>query len=547
MAWLDAQNVVNGARASFRMRGALTTLGRGVGVDVQLDDATLDEVQLTLVRAGSRWQATAHRRDGAVVVNGQRARKSYVDIGDSLQVGAWRLVVCDGDPFDEGRPRADDDASPASEGSHALLAALVGLSGDMMRAPTLDAMFEVLLLGLIRLTGAEKGFVLALLDDRHEVVAAHGVEGGVLDARAISDSIVAQVVETRQPLLVGDALHEDRWATARSVVDLRLSSVVAAPLLHADRMLGVIYLGNDAVSGQFSPRHLDLVRLFAAHASLVLVQALQLHRLRDDHARLQARVAAGERPPAIAASPPMVAAYRVLRRVAPFDHPVLILGETGTGKELAAREVHAASDRAEGPFVAINCGAIPENLLESELFGHRKGAFTGADADKMGKIEAANGGTLFLDEIAEMPVHLQVKLLRVLQESSIERVGDLAPRPIDVRIVSATHQDLAVRIRDGRFREDLYYRLAGVEVRLPPLRERGDDLERLAEAFLETYRARYGGVARGFTDRALRAMRAWTWPGNVRELESRIRKAVVLADGVRIDVDDLGLGAAGAR
>lgn len=546
MPWFDAENMLSGARAAFRMRGALTTVGRGTGVDVALDDPTIDEVHLTVVRSGARWQATAQRRDGAVVVNGQRGRKSYLDVGDSLQVGAWRLVLRDGEPPEAVR-QAGADPSVSDEATHPLLASLVALSSDMMRAPTLDALFEVLLLGLIRLTGAEKGFILALLDDRHEVVAAHGLRGGVLDERAISDSIVAQVVETRQPVLVRDALHEERWAAARSVVDLRLSSVLAAPLLHADRMLGVIYLGNDAVRGQFSPAHLDLLRVFAAHASLVLVQTLQLHRLRDDHARLQARLDAGERPTAVAGSAAMVAAYKVLRRVAPFDHPVLILGETGTGKELAAREVHAASDRASGPFVAINCGAIPENLLESELFGHRKGAFTGADADKMGKVEAANGGTLFLDEIAEMPVHLQVKLLRVLQEAAIERVGDLVPRPIDVRVVSATHQDLAARIRDGRFREDLYYRLAGVEVRLPPLRERGDDLDALADTFLETYRVRYGGVARGFTDRARRAMRAWPWAGNVRELESRIRKAVVLADGLRIDVDDLGLGEGGAR
>jgi transcriptional regulator with GAF, ATPase, and Fis domain len=544
MSWFEAENTLSGARAAFRMRGALTTVGRGAGVDVVLEDPTLDEVHLTVVRAGPRWQASAQRRDGAVVVNGQRSRKAYLDVGDALQVGAWRLVLRDGEMPDD-RTSSPRSAPSTDADAHALLRALVALSGDMMRAPTLDALFDVLLLGLIQLTGAEKGFILALLDERHEVVAAHGLRGGALDERAISDSIVAQVVETRQPVLVQDALHEDRWSAARSVVDLRLTSVIAAPLVHADRVLGVIYLGNDAVRGQFSERHVDLLRLFAAHASLVLYHALQLHRLRDDHARLQARLDAGERPPAIAGSPAMVAAYRVLRRVAPFDHPVLILGETGTGKELAAREVHAASERAGGPFVAINCGAIPDNLLESELFGHRKGAFTGADADKMGKFEAANGGTLFLDEIAEMPLHLQVKLLRVLQESAIERVGDLAPRPIDVRVVSATHQDLAARIREGRFREDLYYRLAGVEVSLPPLRARGDDLDALADAFLETYRARYGGVARGFTERARRAMRAWPWAGNVRELESRIRKAVVLADGLRIDADDLGLDAQG--
>jgi transcriptional regulator with PAS, ATPase and Fis domain len=220
---------------------------------------------------------------------------------------------------------------------------------------------------------------------------------------------------------------------------------------------------------------------------------------------------------------------------------VLILGETGTGKELVAREIHRLSSRRDRSFVAINCGAIPENLLESELFGHRKGSFTGAVTDKVGKVEAANGGTLFLDEIGEMPMNLQVKLLRVLQERVIERVGDVEPRPVDIRVVAATNKDVEEQIREQRFREDLFYRLNEMAVPLPPLRERGEDIAVLAQYFLNLYREQYGSKPRGFTNQALLAMKNYYWPGNVRELENRVKKAVIMSDRALLNPDDLGL------
>ena len=233
--------------------------------------------------------------------------------------------------------------------------------------------------------------------------------------------------------------------------------------------------------------------------------------------------------------------FRILRRVSPSDLSVLVLGETGTGKELVAKELHQLSARKSGPFVAINCGAIPENLLESELFGHKKGSFTGAVNDKVGRVEGANGGTLFLDEIGEMPMNLQVKLLRVLQERVIERVGELAPRAVDIRVVAATNKDLQELIKSGQFREDLYYRLNEISVKLPPLRERGEDISVLAQYFMNRFREQYGARPSGFTNQALLAMKAYYWPGNVRELENRVKKAVIMSDRPLLNPDDLGL------
>ena len=235
--------------------------------------------------------------------------------------------------------------------------------------------------------------------------------------------------------------------------------------------------------------------------------------------------------------------FALVQRVAGTDATVLITGENGSGKELVARAIHEARVRRSGPFVPINCGAIPEQLLESELFGHERGAFTDAYRTREGKLELAEGGTIFLDEIAELPIGLQVKLLRCLQDRVVERVGGREPRRVDARVVAATNRDLQAEIAAGRFREDLFYRLSVVNIAVPPLRERGDDLRLLAEYFLGYYAKHHKRRIRGFTQAALRAIQAHPWPGNVRELENRVQRAVILAQDAHVRPQDLELGA----
>lgn len=239
--------------------------------------------------------------------------------------------------------------------------------------------------------------------------------------------------------------------------------------------------------------------------------------------------------------PQMERVFAVVRKVADTDLPVLIAGESGTGKELIARAIHRLSVRVDGPFVPINCGAIPENLLESELFGHEKGAFTGAHVQRKGQIELAQGGTLFLDEVGELSLPLQVKLLRFLQERRFSRVGGREEIAVDTRILAATNSDLKQAMQTGHFREDLYYRLGVVVVLLPPLRERGGDLLTLAASLLARYATEYKKPVSGFTPQALRAVEAHPWPGNVRELENRIKRGVVMAEGPRLTAEDLEL------
>ncbi len=276
--------------------------------------------------------------------------------------------------------------------------------------------------------------------------------------------------------------------------------------------------------------------------SLIVDRAYHVYELELENRKLQEVRSTMPLSGIIATSPQMMKACRMVEKVAPTNITTLLLGESGTGKELFARALHELSPRAGKRMVAINCAAIPDNLLESELFGYEKGAFTGAAKQTKGKIEYADGGTLFLDEIGDLPLELQAKLLRFLQERVIERVGGREEIPVDVRIVCATHQNLPKLVKEGAFREDLYYRISEITIDIPPLRERDGDALVLARAFLERFNEELGCNIKGFDKEAVQAIETHDWPGNVREMESRIKRAAILANGKYITVEDLGLG-----
>src|SRR6185369_3253520 len=307
------------------------------------------------------------------------------------------------------------------------------------------------------------------------------------DKGGISDSIVRQVVSSGRPVIVSDALADTMFGQSESVIAMKLSSVMCAPLMSQGEVIGALYVGNDKVKHLFERTQLELLAIFASQASLILQNAMLLNALRADKAKLVAELHDKKFGEIIGACPSMLEVFRKLQKVAATDISVLITGETGTGKELIAKELHRRSPRDGGPFVTINCGAIPENLIESELFGHVRGAFTGAIVSRPGKFQIADKGTLFLDEIGELPLNLQVKLLRALQERVVVRVGDSRPEKVDIRVVAATNKVLEDEVKRNAFREDLYYRLNVVTLKLPPLRERGEDLTVLAKFFLQKY------------------------------------------------------------
>ena len=305
------------------------------------------------------------------------------------------------------------------------------------------------------------------------------IAGDRTEPFAVSRTLVERVVAERSALLSNDVLQTGDWDGAESVQAARLQSLLAAPLTGSEGTLGVLYLDTREPGVRFDERHLELVTAAAGIAAAALANVRHMESLEEESRRIEAALDAGM----VGESTRMREVQRLLARVARTDSTVLLRGESGTGKEVAARALHRGSPRAGKPFVAINCASLSETLLESELFGHERGAFTGAVERRTGKIEAAQGGTLFLDEVGEIPPALQAKLLRVLQEREFERVGSTRPIKADIRLIAATNRDLEKAIREGTFREDLYYRLNVIAVALPPLRERREDIPLLASHF----------------------------------------------------------------
>jgi two-component system, NtrC family, response regulator len=327
---------------------------------------------------------------------------------------------------------------------------------------------------------------------------------------------------------------EEGFCTLRALLEEDALTKVLIVTGQDERKYALEAIGQGAYDFFCKPVQFDELKV-------LLARALRYAQLEQEHRALQQQVYHEAFEGMLGMSPPMQEVFAAIRRVAATDASVVISGESGTGKELVAQAIHRHSRRRGGPFIAINCGAIPENLLESELFGHEKGAFTGAHTQRKGRIELAQGGTLLLDEIGELPLALQVKLLRFLQARKIERVGGRTTIDVDVRVLAATHVDLSQAIQAGQFREDLYYRLNVVEIVVPPLRERGEDILVLAKALLHRYTAESQRQISGCEPAALTALTTYSWPGNVRELENRLQRAVIMALGPLLTPEDLGL------
>jgi two-component system NtrC family response regulator len=355
-----------------------------------------------------------------------------------------------------------------------------------------------------------------------------------VDSEPISEQSLALVRRFEPEVVLLDIEGGQDLKVLPEILAIAPITRVVAMIAQGARDLAVQAVGLGADDFYYKP-------IDAKVLSLVVRRALRMRELEDDNARLREQTGVMALDGIIGVSDGMRSVCRAIEKVAPTSATVLVLGDSGTGKELLARALHRLSGRADQPFVAINCAAIPDTLLESELFGYEKGAFTGAVKRTLGKLELAKGGTVFLDEIGEMPAALQAKLLRVLQERVVERVGGHTPIPLDLRIICATHRDLDALIASGRFREDLYYRISEVAIRIPPLRERQGDVLLLAQFLLQQASERFSKPLRGLSPEAVRAIQGHKWPGNVRELENRIKGAVIMAEGPVVSADDLGL------
>jgi transcriptional regulator with GAF, ATPase, and Fis domain len=497
---------------------------------------------------------TRVRRDGEIIeLDDSKGRELALRSGDVLSLGRREGDVQVRVSFEVDELEGIVRAFPLSE-IPAVEAKLVSSERELLRflydaqkaisaEDSLEGVVDAVSEQVFRALGRATHLTVAMRDEAAEgshaapyVPIATRVRGGKsFEVTAVARSVFRKVISERSAVLAADA-RQDMDQSA-SLVSASIVSLMAVPLWQGEEILGVLQVDNRDAPGMFDERDLDRLALLAQSASQAFARARALERLREalerqrsENVFLKAREEKRRAHGILGESVAMKDLFSKIDKVVDTRVTVLILGETGTGKELVASAVHYRSNRRDKLFVAQNCAALPENLLESELFGHRKGAFTGARDDKKGLFELADGGTLFLDELGEMPLSLQAKMLRVIQEGEVRPVGATASRKVDVRIVAATNRDLDREVAEGRFREDLFYRVSVFPIQLPPLRDRKGDVQILARHFLERYAAEFGRTVRAFTDEALECLATYPFPGNVRELENEIQRLVIQVD-----------------
>ncbi len=490
--------------------------GRGVAIRAPLvkqitSVGSAPAADLGVAALPPHW-ATVHRRGDAVEVH-------HLASGQRVTLGAGQVIQLDG--YTVGLVAAGETL------------ALDQLAERLAAADGPGEALTTIVDGVIAVAGADLGAVILAERGGFTVAVARDADGRTLDDadQLLSDTIVDEVLGSGAAVRADDVAATP-YREVRSVVRLGLRAVVCLPLRLGGRTLGAIFIGG---------RARPLLLPERVHADLKVIAALALPFLAQARRRADAPAAGPD--DVLGESPAIEAVRRLIARVGPTDLSVLVHGPSGAGKEVVARALHARSRRAGKPLVAINCAAVSASLLDAELFGYKKGAYTGADADRPGLFERADGGTVFLDELGELPIELQAKLLRVLEQREVRRLGETEARPVDFRLFAATHRDLAAEVAAGRFREDLLYRIQEVRVDVPPLRDRGDDVLLLARVFLQQLEHQLGLAPHALAPAAQAALRAHPWPGNVRELKAAMRRAAILADGATITAPDLQLAA----
>jgi Nif-specific regulatory protein len=551
-----------GTGRALEARTGTLRLGRAPECEVVLDVLHVSAEHASVTLAPDGWvvrdlqstNGTRVVREGARLNLSERAARELLLLdGDELELGdvehPVRVHVALGEDEDSSRiveMRSFQEVATVEAQTVAdrdVLQKLYEATKAISAALELDVVIDVIATEVFGLLPRATHVTVALREEDDDpsgkaavryVPVGTRVRGGgtASEAIPITRSVFKKVVAERSAVLAADA-KRDVGETA-SIMGARILSTIGVPLWHGEDIVGVLQVDNRASSGIFKAQDLDRLLVLSQAASSAFVHARLFQRVkvaeerqRTENTSLTGRERSRREGGPIGESPAMQAVFKQLKKVVDTRVTVLIEGETGTGKELIASAVHYSSTRREKLFVAQNCAALPENLLESELFGHKRGAFTGAVEDKKGLFELADGGTLFLDEIGEMPLSLQPKLLRALQEGEVRPVGATATKKVDVRIVGATNRDLEKEVAAGRFREDLYYRLRVFPLRLPPLRERREDIPLLAAHFLERYGREFGKPAAGFSQQAMEVLQSYKWPGNVRELENEVQRLVI--------------------
>jgi Nif-specific regulatory protein len=543
-------------------------IGRDTGNTVAINDPLVSRRHCSIRNSGALVHLSDLESLNGTFVNGVPAREKQLEHGDRIKVGGSQFIfLLHDEAVDTAVPPMSDsflgqlittvtvkvdrrepvflqqdnssEALPPNARLARDLAAVLRIStaingikkAEELQRRVLDMMFEVLPIerGAILLNGHQSDeFVSGVYRDRESDVNA---------PFRISRTIARQVLRDGVAVMANDVLHDQQFLPTESIVASQIRSLLCVPLLVFGAKLGLIYADTTRPAAQLDEHHLHLLTAIASVTAVALEHARYVEWLEGENRRLQEEINIEH--DMVGESPRMRDVYQFVSRVAPYESTVLIRGESGTGKELVARAIHRTSKRGNRPFVAINCAALTESLLESELFGHERGAFTGAITQKKGKIEIADGGTLFLDEIGELALPLQAKLLRVLQEREFERVGGTRPIKVDIRLITASNRNLDEAVKSNLFRQDLFFRLNVVSIMLPPLRDRRDDIPLLATYFVQKYARATDRRVVAISPEAYMLLKKYDWPGNVRELQNALERAVVLGSSDHIRPEDL--------
>jgi Nif-specific regulatory protein len=550
---------------TFAIPNGEVSVGRDPSNLLAISDPALSRRHCVLVRENGSYRVQDLTSRNGTFVNGAAVKEAALKHGDQVSVGDSVFVLLlnpDDDILQVPRVDFEDEhlqptaqlaakdllylhpdrllrELPAASRVARNLNALLRISQSVYSIRSLEELQSQILSCVFEIVPAEQGAIL--LDIREDKsfsgVFARNRSGSGAESVRISRTISRQVLEKRIAVLASNVETCQDLAGVESVIDAQVRSILCVPLIAFDKTLGCLYLDASDPTHTFNEEHLQMVAAIASISAAALENARRLHWLEQENIRLITEINLEHN--LVGESPRMKEVFQFLLKVAPTDSTVLIQGESGTGKELAARAIHRNSARSTMAFAAINCAAIPDTLLESELFGHERGAFTGAASQKKGRLEAANGGTVFLDEIGELVPGLQAKLLRVLQEREFERVGGIRSLPLDIRLVAASNKNLEEAVRMGEFRADLFYRLNVLSVIMPPLRERREDIPLLTECLVSRYVKKFNARPRKIAKEALSCLINHDWPGNVRELENAIERALVLGAADEIRPEDL--------
>jgi transcriptional regulator with GAF, ATPase, and Fis domain len=559
--------VIAGPRkdSTFALPNGEVHIGRDPANSIFISDPSLSRHHCALSRDSDGYKIKDLDSRNGTSVNGVTVKEARLGHGDQISVGDSIFLLLlhdDAEDSTAGRVEYEDSLTqataqlrpqdvlylqperilkelPASSRVARNLNALLKISRVVHSIRDLDELQEQILNLIFEVVPAEQGAILLDGDGSEHfetVFARHRIAKSVLPVR-ISRTIARQVMKEGLAVLGADVPGSNQLADVESLLECQVRSLLCVPVAMFEKVTGCIYLDTCSPASRFDEDHLQLVAAIAGTSAVALENARRMQWLEQENLRLATEITLDHN--LIGESSPMKEVYQFLARVAPTDSNVLLQGESGTGKELAARAIHRNSPRSGKPFVAINCAAIPEGLLESELFGHERGSFTGAVAQKKGRLEMANGGVVFLDEIGELAPGLQVKLLRVLQEREFERVGGIRPISVDIRLIAATNKDLGEAVKAGTFRNDLFYRLNVLSLVMPALRERRADITTLADYFIVKHVKKIKTRAKRFSPEAMACLVNYDWPGNVRELENAIERALVMSVSDVIQPEDL--------